>query len=413
MKALLVLLAAVAVSLSFFGCSQEEAAAPEVPAPAAEAAVPVQIEDPAYPDGRYRGIFEDSGVQQVSIQFDLKDGEFTNLSYRYLFYGGEDYRRMDESHPYYPVVVQHQQLVEYLKGKPVEAKDDLYHSGEFIDDVDGFSGATLRGNKVLSAINDGLNRRLYSPAGEMPREIGTYPDGRYRGVYADSGYQQISIQFQLEDNTFTNVSYRWLHYGGEDYRRMNEGDQYYPVLVQHQQAAQYLTGKPLEAVFDLHDPGSFIDDVDGFSGATVRANKIFSAVRDGLNRGLYTPSGDVQHIPQTYPDGRYRGTFSDSGYQQVGVQFYVEDNHISNLTYRVLFYGGEDYRRMDESHQYYPVLLQHQQIAEYLEGKSLETLYDLFQPGSFIEDVDGFTGATIRANKVLSAVQDGLNRGLY
>ncbi len=406
----------LALSIVLTGCSETEEAPAAAPAePQAEPAeeLPPEPDDAVYADGRYRGIFEDSGVQQVSIQFDVRDGEFANLSYRYLFYGGEDYRRMNESHQYYPVVLQHQQLIEHLEGKPVEAKDDLYAPGDFIEDVDGFSGATMRANKVLSAVNDGLNRGLYTPAGEVSRNIGSYPDGRYRGVYADSGYQQISIQFQLTDQTISNVAYRRLFYGGEDYRRMSEGDQYYPVLVQHQQAAQYLEGQPLETIFDLYEPGSFLDDVDGFSGATVRANKIFSAMMDGLNRGLYTPAEETVRTGRTYPDGRYRGTYADSGYQQVGVQFYLEDNHISRLTYRVLNYGGEDYRRMSEGDQYYPVLVQHQQIAEYLDGEPLDAVYDLYAPGDIIEDIDGFTGATVRANKVISAIQDGLNRGIY
>ena len=57
---------------------------------------------------------------------------------------------------------------------------------------------------------------------------------------------------------------------------------------------------------------------------------------------------------------------------------------------------------------------QHMQILEYLEGKDIrESLVDLYEPGDFVEDVDGFSGATIRANKVISAVRDGLNRGVY
>lgn len=114
-----------------------------------------------YPNGRYRGIFEDRGVQQVSIQFHLEDGVLHDLSYRYLFHGGNDYLEMDEDHELYPVVLQHQQIIDYLEGKPDEAMFDLYQPENVIEDIDGFTGETIRGNKVLSAIRDGLNKGLY------------------------------------------------------------------------------------------------------------------------------------------------------------------------------------------------------------------------------------------------------------
>ncbi|MDR5658394.1 hypothetical protein RH915_02715, partial [Serpentinicella sp. ANB-PHB4] len=48
--------------------------------------------------------------------------------------------------------------------------------------------------------------------------IGTYEDGRYRGIYEDRGEQQVSIQFHLEDNVISNVSFRHLYHSGNDYR---------------------------------------------------------------------------------------------------------------------------------------------------------------------------------------------------
>lgn len=59
------------------------------------------------------------------------------------------------------------------------------------------------------------------------------------------------------------------------------------LLIGSIQATEYLVGKPIEAIYDLHSPGDFVDDIDGFSGATIRANKILSAIKDGLNRGIY------------------------------------------------------------------------------------------------------------------------------
>ena len=114
-----------------------------------------------------------------------------------------------------------------------------------------------------------------------------HPDGRYRGVYGDGGEQQISIEFHLKDGLLTKLSFRHLQYKGKDYGRTKEGDAGWPVLHQHGMVLAYLEGKPLSAVLDLYTPEKMVADVDGFSGATIRGSKIISAIRDGLNRGIY------------------------------------------------------------------------------------------------------------------------------
>ncbi|MCC5910583.1 MAG: FMN-binding protein [Clostridiaceae bacterium] len=407
------LVLALSSGLVLSGCTATEEPKEEVVA--AEETVVEEVVDAtaSYEDGRYRGIYEDRGVQQVSIQFHVEDNILTDLSYRHLFHGGNDYRQIEEGHELYPVVVQHQQILEYLEGKPVEAMYDLYTPGDMVEDIDGFTGATIRGSKILSAMQDGLNRGLYTPAGDFSRDLGGYEDGRYRGVFGDRGDQQVSIQFHLEDNVLTDLSYRHLYHSGNDYRQIEEGHELYPVVVQHQDMLDYLEGKPLEAIFDLYTPGDFIEDIDGFTGATIRGNKVLSAIRDGLNRGLYTPAGDFSRDLEAYEDGRYRGIFGDRGAQQVSIQFHLEDNHIKDLSYRHLYHSGNDYRQIEEGHELYPVVVQHQHILEYLEGKPLATIFDLYTPGDFVEDIDSFTGATIRGNKILSAIKDGLNRGIY
>lgn len=370
-------------------------------------------EFPVHQDGRYRGTYEDRGVQQVSIQFHLEDEILQSLSYRHLFHGGIDYRQLDEGDPLYPVVQQHQQILEYLEGKHVSAIVDLYAPGAFIDDIDTFSGATIRGSKVLSAMVDGLNRGPYTPAGQFHRDLGEHEDGRYRGVFADRGVQQVSIQFHLDSNVLSNLSYRHLYHGGIDYRHIGEGHALYPVVKQHQQILDHLEGKHVSAIYDLYTPEVFIEDIDAFSGATIRGSKILSAMVDGLNRGLYVPAGDFRRELGTYEDGRYRGIFADRGVQQVSIQFHLADNVLENLSYRHLYHSGTDYRQIGDDHALYPVVQQHQQILDHLDGQPLSAVFDLHAPGDFIDDIDGFTGATVRANKVLSAIRDGLNRGIY
>lgn len=113
-------------------------------------------------------------------------------------------------------------------------------------------------------------------------------DGRYRGVFGDSGEMQVNIQFDLRDGKLTNLSYRHLAYSGVDYSSLDDDDKHYPVWVQHQQLFEALDGQPLTAIFALYEPERLTEDIDGYSGATLRGNKVHSAFRDALNRGVYS-----------------------------------------------------------------------------------------------------------------------------
>jgi hypothetical protein len=62
----------------------------------------------------------------------------------------------------------------------------------------------------------------------------------------------------------------------------------YPVLRQYQQITERLEGEPMEAIFRLYEPENVVDDIDGYTGATLRGAKVISAFRDGLNRGVYS-----------------------------------------------------------------------------------------------------------------------------
>lgn len=365
-----------------------------------------------YDNGTYRGNYSDSGVMQVGVQFRLTDDVISDVRYRHLYYSDTDFRTMEEGNPFYAVKLQHDQVAEYLEGKPVSALFDLYDPGSIIDDVDTFSGATIRGNKIFSAFQDALNRGVYSPADGVTRVIGSYDDGTYRGIYNDAGEMQVSIQFKLADNTVSDVRFRHLAYAGTNFRTLEEADALYAVTQQHQQIIDYLEGKPLENIFDLYTPGDFIEDVDTFSGATIRGNKVFSAIKDGLNRGIYQPANGFSTAINA-PDGRYRGTYEDSGEQQVSIQFSIENGNLKDIRFRHLAYAGMDYRSMEEGDPFFGILQQYQQAAEYLEGKPVETIFQLHTPGGFIEDVDTFSGATLRGNKMFSAMMDGLNRGIY
>lgn len=116
---------------------------------------------------------------------------------------------------------------------------------------------------------------------------GTYLDGIYRGHFSDRGEMQVSLQFSLRDNRLHDIELRYLAYAGIDYLQLSEDQPFYPVLLQYRQAIAHLQDQPLANLFDLYSPADVVEDIDAFTGATLRGSKVISAVRDALNRGVY------------------------------------------------------------------------------------------------------------------------------
>lgn len=146
-----------------------------------------------------------------------------------------------------------------------------------------------------------------------------------------------------------------------------------------------------------------------------------------------------------YEDGTYRGVFIDREEIQVNVQFSLENNVITDINFRRLFYSGTDYLSSEED-----IIIglneQHQELLDYLKGKHISALNDLYEPGEIVQnevtdtntgatsdedysdeeytdgdssatpnddEADTYTGATLRSGKIISAVRDALNRGVY
>lgn len=123
-----------------------------------------------------------------------------------------------------------------------------------------------------------------------------------------------------------------------------------------------------------------------------------------------TPPTDQNTV--TDENGTYRGSYVDGGGVQVAVEFTLKDNVITKITFRHLAYKGVDYLRdetMDGLRQ------QHQELIDHLLNKDVrDTLADLYTPAELVEtQVDGFTSATLRSGKIISAIRDALNRGVY
>lgn len=125
-----------------------------------------------YVDARYRGIYDDRGENQVTVQFYLEDDYFEDLSFRQLEYDDIDYENPEDIPEDYVfdeetilgMGEQYQAAIDYLEGAHVSTLSELHEPGELgldPDEVDGMTAATIRSSKIVSAIRDALNRGAY------------------------------------------------------------------------------------------------------------------------------------------------------------------------------------------------------------------------------------------------------------
>lgn len=249
---------------------------------------PCALADEDYPDGIYRGFYYDGGIEQISIQFEIRGGLFDSIVYRGVKYKDGNYMIEDASDAQKATLRQYQQLADYLIGKGVEAIDDLYSPYEIVEDVDAVTTATMQSSKLISALWDGLNRRPYKlvDTTKLPAPE-SYADGVYRGTYMEDGGEEVALEFAIRNGCFEEVSYRMLQYKGRDYLAEDASAAEKQIAVQFEALTHYLEGKPVAAVSDLYRPGEIAPDADGFSGATIRAPKVISAIWDALGRHAY------------------------------------------------------------------------------------------------------------------------------
>ena len=123
--------------------------------------VPATGEEPSYPNGIYRGFYYDGGIEQIAVQFELKDGQFASVIYRGVKYKDGDYMSEDASDAQKAILDQYRQLANYLVGKGIEAIDDLYNPYDIVEDVDAVTTATLKSGHLISALWVGHNRDPY------------------------------------------------------------------------------------------------------------------------------------------------------------------------------------------------------------------------------------------------------------
>jgi len=121
------------------------------------------------------------------------------------------------------------------------------------------------------------------------RDVVSYENGTYRGMFADRGDIQVAVEYVLKDNKVEKISFRQLFHNGNNYRTEKDNDLVIKLRKQHEELINYLAGKDIRtSLRDLYTPEDIIKtEIDGLSGATVRSGKIISAINDGLNRGIY------------------------------------------------------------------------------------------------------------------------------
>ncbi|MDG5814139.1 hypothetical protein QA601_03550 [Chitinispirillales bacterium ANBcel5] len=116
-----------------------------------------------------------------------------------------------------------------------------------------------------------------------------YEDGIYRGVFIDRDVIQVNVEFTLNDGIVTAAEFRHLR-RDDDYHIETDQEPYRSVVSMYLESLDYLVGKPLdEHLSDLYQPENIVTtEVQGYTSATIRSSKIISAIRDGLNRGVYS-----------------------------------------------------------------------------------------------------------------------------
>lgn len=240
----------------------------------------------------------------------------------------------------------------------------------------------------------------------------------YRGSYYDGNEQQVGIEFTLKENLIEKAQFRSLIYKGINYLQSTDS-KILALKAQYETLLKQVLGKSVpEAITILQKPSTLVQDVqngtDTLTGATLRSQKVASAFKDGLNRSPYAL--DANSV--IYDDGVYRGVFIDGNVQQVGVEFTLENNQVKSIKYDTLNYKDINYYSETASEKTIALRKQYEALTQYLIGKNINTHLESLRfsdliAGNTESGSDVISGATLRSGKVISAVKDALNRGVY
>lgn len=246
-------------------------------------------EEIPYQDGVYRGFYYSDAKEQVSVQFELKDGVFKSIVLRSLNNRWGSLLDKDADENQKEKLAHFNVLCSYLVGKEVAVINDLYAPEEILLAAGHTPSENVPYEKLLSALWDGIAHRPFKlvDTSKLP-EASPYPDGEYIGVYSDDDGEQVVLHFSVHDNAIADIRYTKLEYKGVDYLNKEASDAVKKMAMQFEQLIDYLVGKDLSAVNDLYIPAKIAEDTDVSSAATLRAPKIISAIWEGLNKHAYS-----------------------------------------------------------------------------------------------------------------------------
>ncbi len=245
-------------------------------------------------------------------------------------------------------------------------------------------------------------------------ENGGYQDGVYRGFYYQDGREQVAVQFELKDGMFKSIVLRSLTNRWGSLLSEDADENQKEKLAHFNVLCRYLEGKEVAAIDDLYEPDPILLAAGYIPNENVPYEKLLSALWDGINHHPFKLV-DTSKLPEAapYPDGVYMGRYRDDDGEQVVLHFTVADNLITEIHYEKLEYKGTDYMAPDADDSIRKIARQFEELIEYLIGKDLSAVNDLYQPGSIARDTDVSSAATLRAPKVISAIWEGLNKNAY
>lgn len=295
-------------------------------------------------DGRYRGFFYENGIEQIAIEFELKNQTFILLQIRSI--RNEQGETCNETSREYQTV---NRCLEYLKNRPLSALTEL-------DDV--VARMTFGDNtmccKLRCAIFGGLSRAPFqSDDASRFFESLSADDGTYRGHYYDNGIEKLSVQFEVEYGRLHNISLRG-----------KQGNMEENIEIEaYEQACLLLEGKSVDVVNNLYS----------LSDASFEPGELTYAIADALTRGPYKlSSASLLPAAQFAAEGTHAGRFISDGLT-IEVELELEQDKIILATLTGLKVDTVDTEGEEQSK-----LFLEEQLKK-LEGKPISQINELYQ----------------------------------
>jgi len=162
----------------------------------------------------------------------------------------------------------------------------------------------------MSSSNPPMSSSSTPVTPDEPEPIG-YADGVYRGTYADIGGVEVAVEFTLRDGMIETFDLRGLNIDGVDYLGENI-DEFAPEFAKkHTDLLESMVGLDLMDTLDnIFEPDGLLGSMMGLDDSAAaedaasprfEGGKVVSAIRDALNRGVYSMTADSGSMPDEEP----------------------------------------------------------------------------------------------------------------